>query len=87
MMLMKTLRTTITLDADVADKLKGEMRRTGDSFKDTVNAALRRGLTPARRKPEQKPFKVKPFGLGLPPGLSYDKVWELIEFVDGPFYR
>ena len=84
---MNATRTTITLDQDVADKLKNEMRRTGTSFKETVNAVLRRGLAPAKHKPVQEPFKVKARDMGLRPGLSYDKVWDLIEFSEGPFYR
>jgi hypothetical protein len=81
------MRTTITLDRDVADKLRSEMRRTGASFKETLNAVLRRGLLPPKQKPSQEPFKVKSRDMGLRPGLSYDKVWDLIEFSEGPFHR
>ena len=38
------LRTTLTLDEDVAAKLREETRRRNTSFKETVNACLRRGL-------------------------------------------
>ncbi|MGH7962252.1 MAG: CopG family transcriptional regulator [Candidatus Binatia bacterium] len=38
------MRTTITLDQDVAAKLKAEARRSGKSFKETINEAIRRGL-------------------------------------------
>ena len=40
----------------------------------------------SEEKPEKK-FVVKPFALGLPPGLSYDKVEELIEALEGPLHR
>jgi len=30
-----------------------------------------------------KPFKVRPKAMGLKPGYSYDRVWELIEQVEG----
>ncbi|MGH9555702.1 MAG: hypothetical protein ACRD2Y_07755 [Terriglobales bacterium] len=80
------MRTTLTLDDDVAAKLKAEVRRTGNSFKQVVNGALRRELNkPAAKK--LPPFKVKARALGLRPGLSYDKVWELIEKVEGPDYK
>ncbi len=36
-------------------------------------------------EPQPKvPFRIKPFDLGLRPGLNYDKVWQLFEEVDGP---
>jgi hypothetical protein len=38
------VRTTLTLDPDVAAKLKNEARRHGISFKEAVNSNLRRGL-------------------------------------------
>ena len=39
------VRTTLTLDEDVAAKLKAEARKTGRPFKETLNACLRAGLT------------------------------------------
>ena len=73
------MRTTITLDEDVTAKLKAEMRKTGKSFKETVNETLRVGLLSRQQAPRRKPFKVKARDLGLKPGYSLDKVWDLIE--------
>jgi hypothetical protein len=53
------------------------------SFKEVVNHFLRRGLL-AGRHPARKPFAVTPRKLGLPPGLSYDNVEQLLEAVEGP---
>ena len=58
------------------------MRKSGQAFKQVVNRAIRLGLTAA--KPARKPFKVKPINLGLP---HYDKVEELLEYLEGPDYR
>lgn len=77
------MRTTVTFDADVAALLNKEMRKTGEGFKQVVNRAVRTGLTgpkPAARKP----FKVKPFNLGLP---HFTKVEELLEQLEGPDYK
>lgn len=41
------MRTTLTVDEDVAVALKRAAQASGRSFKDTVNEALRRGLSPA----------------------------------------
>lgn len=38
------MRTTLTLDDDVAVLLKHNMQVSGQTFRDAVNAALRRGL-------------------------------------------
>lgn len=77
------MRTTLSLDDDVAQLLKKEVRRTGSSFKEAVNRFLRMGLT-ASRQPVRKPFRVKPWNLGLPP---FEKVEELLECLEGPDHR
>ena len=82
------MRTTLTLDEDIAAKLKAEARRGGRSFRDVVNDTLRRGLMSARRSGAQATFTVKARDLGaLRPGLSLDNVADLIEQVEGPLHR
>jgi len=78
------VRTTLTLDEDVARLLQKETRRSGDSFKEVVNRTLRLGLT---QQPQRKPFVVTPLDLRLPPGLSYDNVEELLDALEGPERR
>ncbi|MGH8608611.1 MAG: DUF2191 domain-containing protein, partial [Gammaproteobacteria bacterium] len=66
------MRTTLTLDDDVAAKLKAESRRAGRPFRDIVNETLRRGLA-NRRVTSRQVFKVTARDLGsLRPGLSLD---------------
>jgi len=77
------VRTTVTLDADVAALLNREMRKSGEGFKQVVNRAIRLGLTGPKQS-ARKPFKVKPFNLGLP---HFTKVEELLEYLEGPDYR
>lgn len=82
------MRTTLTLDDDVAAKLKAEARRSGRSFRDIVNDTLRRGLATRRSAPAQKPFKVTARDLGrLRPGLTLDSIGDLLEQVEGPLYK
>ena len=77
----------MTLDDDVAAKLKSEARRSGRAFREVVNEALRRGLVAARPAP-RKPFRVKARSLGgLRPGLSLDNIGDLLERVEGPLHR
>jgi hypothetical protein len=81
------MRTTLTLDDDVAAKLKAEARRAGRPFRDIVNETLRRGLASRQAAVPRKPFKVKARDLGLKPGLSLDNVAELLDQVEGPAFR
>src|SRR3954468_7650804 len=66
----QNVRTTLTLDEDLAKKLKSEVRRSGRSFRDVINDMLRRGLASQKAAKPSKPFKVKARDLGLRPGLS-----------------
>jgi hypothetical protein len=77
------VRTTLTLDDDVASLLNKEVRRSGESLKQAVNRFLRLGLT-ASKQPARKPFRIKPLDLGLPP---FEKVEELLEYLEGPDHR
>ncbi len=77
------MRITLSLDDDVANLLKEEMRRSGSSLGQTVNGLLRLGLVASGSK-ARKPFVVTPLSLGLPHGMSYDNVEDLIEALEGP---
>jgi hypothetical protein len=82
------MRTTLTLDDDVAAKLKAESRRAGIPFRDVVNETLRRGLAHRRTTPARQAFKVRTRDLGcLQPGLSLDSVADVIEQVEDPMHR
>jgi len=82
------VRTTLTLDEDVARKLQAEARRSGRTFRDVVNDMLRRGLDNQRRAKPSTPFKVVTRGLGKPrAGLRLDSVSDLLEQVEGPLHR
>jgi len=45
------MRTTLTLDDDVAEKLKSLAHRQRISFKEATNAAIRRGLAAQEPRP------------------------------------
>jgi hypothetical protein len=78
------VRTTLTLDKDVADRLAREARRSGRSFKEIVNDAIRTGLDAKRARPAATPFRVVAKDLGaLRPGVSLDSVVRVLEAVDG----
>ena len=49
------MRTTVTIDSDTAALLQEEVARTGLSFKEVLNRAIRRALGPRTQKIEVKP--------------------------------
>ncbi|MCY3880697.1 MAG: hypothetical protein F4Y92_04805 [Dehalococcoidia bacterium] len=70
------MRTTLTLDDDIADALKERARLLDKPFKQVVNEILRRGLSPAPE--ERRPvIEVKPICSGLRPGIDPLKLNEL----------
>lgn len=81
------MRTTLTLEDDVASRLRIEMRRSGKSMKELVNEYLRMALNAKRGAPEAKPFRVRASSMGTIPGLNYDNIGELLEQLEGPAHR
>lgn len=82
------MRTTLTLNDDVAVRLKAEARRGGRSFRDVVNETLRRGPASQRATSKRSVFKVEARDLGeLKPGLALDNVAELIEQIEDSTFR
>ena len=81
------MRTTLTLDEDVAEKLKAKAHKSGRPFKQVVNETLREGLVKAKREKMLPPFKVKARNLGLRPGLDYSNIGVLLEQVEGPLHK
>jgi hypothetical protein len=68
------MRTTLTLEPDVALKLKRKMADQKLTLKDAVNQALRIGLA-AKDAPARVPFKVIPWDSGgFMPGIDPDKI-------------
>ena len=81
------MRTNLSLDDDIAKLVEDEVRRSGDTFKGTVNRLLRQGLIASKNPEPRKRFVVTPRKMGLPPGLSYDSIPELLEKIEGPYHR
>jgi hypothetical protein len=72
------MRTTLTLEPDVALKLKRKMAARKLTLKEAVNQALRIGLA-AEDAPARKPFHVEPFSAGFLPGIDQDKLGQLVD--------
>jgi hypothetical protein len=73
------MRTTLTLDPDVAERLNGEIRRTGKSLKSVVNGAIRLGLGLATKRRKGPRFRVEPHAFGLRAGIDPDRLNQLVD--------
>jgi hypothetical protein len=69
------MRTTVTLDQDVAAKLREITRERGISFKAALNDSVRAGLTTSSQP--SKRFRVHARPLGARPGINLDKALTL----------
>ena len=74
------MRTTVTLEPDVAARLKELAHRRRASFKATLNDVLRQGLTSqagTRESPER--YVVETHAGGFRPGIDPDKLNQLLD--------
>jgi hypothetical protein len=78
--MMQNMRTTLTIDDQLAKALKEAAQRSDKSFKDIVNETLRAGLMVQRALPKAKLYKVKPTSLGgVKPGIDLVKALALAD--------
>ena len=73
------MRTTLTLDPDVARLIEEEIHRLRQPFKQVVNDALRRGLAPGTRRAPARRYRVRPHAARLVPGLDRGKLNALLD--------
>ena len=69
------MRTTVTLDDDVAAGVQRIARERGLSFKAALNGLLRNGLTAA--SPSSRAYSVPTRAMGLRPSVDLDKALRL----------
>lgn len=73
------MRTTLSLDDDVAAQLE-QLRVARDAtLKQVVNDALREGLARLASPPEIQPFRTRPVDLGICHYPNLDNVWEVLD--------
>jgi len=78
------MRTTLSLDDDVAAQLEAWRAKQNLSFKQALNSALRRGLTEMNRPKARKPFRTKPIDMGPCRLPNLDNIWEVLDEVENP---
>ncbi len=71
------MRTTLTIDDDIADALKEQSRLLDRPFKQVVNDILRRGLSPASVREPAPEYRIIPNRSQLVPGVDPMKLNQL----------
>ena len=73
------MRTTLTLDDDLAGLLKRRARELDLPFKEVVNRAIRAGLSEATASRSHKVPEVISHSFGFRPGIDLDKLGHLLD--------
>ncbi len=73
------MRTTLTLDKDVADRLKETAHRERRPFKHVVNDALRAGLGTKGKPAKRKKFLLRTFRSKLRAGIDENRLNQLAD--------
>jgi Ribbon-helix-helix protein, copG family len=82
------VRTTLTIDDDVAAILTRLRKSRGVPLRDLVNEALRRGLHDMKQKSKEKRgFRTQTVNLGRLKVGSIDNIAEVLSFAEGDAFK
>ena len=73
------MRTTLTLDDDLAALLRQQAATLGVSFKEMVNRTLRAGLSREVARRDVQAPKTIPHSFGFRPGVDLDRLNQLAD--------
>jgi hypothetical protein len=82
------MRTTLTIDDDLAAILTRMRRERGGRLKPLINEALRRGLRDMTAKPNRRaPFRTRSWDAGRVLIGSVDNIAEVLSLIEGETFR
>ncbi len=82
------MRTTLTLDDDVAAALERLRKSRDASLKQLINEALRRGLEEMRSRPKRRePMQTRSVALGRVRVSSIDDIGEALAIAEGETFK
>ncbi len=64
------MRTTLTIDDDLAEQIQEYRRRHGHSLKRVINGLLREGLQSRQRRRKGETYRTRAYKLGMRPGST-----------------
>jgi predicted transcriptional regulator len=77
------VRTTVTIDPDLAERLRELAHRRRKSFRAVLNEVLRQGLQAGAARAKRAPrFVVEPHAGGFRPGVDPTKLNQLLDQLD-----
>jgi len=82
------MRTTLSLDEDVAAMLERLRKTRDENFKDLVNEALRRGLRQMAARPRRRtPFRTRTVSLGRCKLGGIDNISEVLATAEDESFK
>lgn len=76
------MRTTLTLDPDVAAMIEAELKRSNRTLKAVVNDTLRAGLMMGHKKPRNVVEMPAPLDIGRLKIENLDNIAEVLELIE-----
>ena len=73
------MRTTLTIEPDVARRIEKEIRRTRKTLKAVINDALKAGFAMSGKPDALPPFKVEAHNFGFHAGIDPDRMNQLAD--------
>jgi hypothetical protein len=81
------MRTTLTIDEDLAAQIEDLRRREGQSLKRVINSLLREGLRSRQQPPEAKKYRSQTRALRMRPGYDPAKLNQLVDELEAEEHR
>lgn len=81
------MRTTLTIEDDIAVRIEERRRREGESLKQVVNGLLREGLRSGQGTPEVREYRTKAHALRMRPGFDTARLNQLVDELETDVYR
>jgi len=82
------MRTTLTIDDDVAAALERLRKSRDASLKEVINDLLRQGIREMSARPRQrKPYRTRVAHLGASKIGSLDNIGEVLALIEGETYK
>lgn len=72
------MRTTLTIDEQIAERIRKEVKLGKRSMKQVINDALRRGMGLETPKPT-KAYRVQPHSSAFAPGVDAGRLNQLVD--------
>ncbi len=77
------MRTTLSIDDDVMERVRAVSAKLHAPFKTVINDALRAGLDHVERPVKCQPYKTKPHAMGLRSEYTIENIQELLAQIEG----